>query len=73
MFLAGVLYPVTEPERWCELYDLEIRKSPCMACGHELLMNVPFAAKDGIRGLTSLNCEICHDPRTPFIYLIKEK
>lgn len=71
IFLDGVLYPQTDPERWCEIYDLELRSCPCMGCGAELILSKPFATKDGLRGFTSEKCTNCDETKTPFVFTYK--
>jgi hypothetical protein len=69
-FLDGVLYPITDPDEWAEIYGLEVMSCPCIACDAELILSKPFATKGGLRGLTSFPCE-CGEPQTPYVFTFK--
>ena len=54
-------------ERWKKSYGLEPFKTPCSKCNKELIVNLPFVAKDR-RGLRADTCE-CGNEEVPFEFI----
>lgn len=61
-----IVYGV-DNDKWCEKYKLEPFIVTCSVCGSDILVNVPFIAKDR-RGIVSEPCK-CGDDNISFSYV----
>ena len=65
-FVHLVVYGV-DIDSWCKKYGLEPFIVPCFICGNDMLVNIPFIAKNR-RGIISEPCR-CGDDNVPFSYI----